>query len=688
MKKRKYGNGSKVIGTSKDAPIVLPEVEVRDTRNPRVHDFFQMLSTDGAYNENGIVRNALVDQWAAHGRPDIRQVTPENARMTYSSGGVRPNYSPISNDIQLPEYNDVPDQSIPFENYQAELAHAEQFRRQNLMDAAAGSVMSWLRSPYFTSGMYEKQYSTPGTIENVAHHDIQPAITSEFYSRIGIPRKFVPMQDTYSDGNYTYLQEFPPDFVWTVNNEKLKHTKVNPYQYGPGGKVEKPVDMFAPVGIPDRYRTIPDATAVQTQVPDLPEMETVQTFFGPKKIPVTLRRKEAQIKQAPEPHNILTKAVDIATNPVTAAETYSRLGYLPDNFKMDRNVLDYATDVINPIADINYAVEGVMDAPKDLVQSVKSGNYMPILGDIAGVAGGGLGLYNQSKAYRAYRGAVQDAAIASHLERLNVNPEAIQSGLTVTPRTKGFMNKAAKEAAVAEGNQWLRDYMSDPLAAGKQMKWTPFSTAYPSVEGLRAEQNLRKLLGGEDLIEASRRFDPTNPQHWKILGEYYGDPINQGFTYTNHPYTHLDNRSIASTTAHEGSHALDVGGEAFTIQAVEDLQKPFRLGIDKYLEQPTEIHARIRQLRKDYGIGPRQKVTTGDVDRMIHDGLNGNTTISPRWFSMIADKVDFKDLMNKAPVLGGVGLGVGAASTLQEGDEVNLSPSEIKRLKKLGYEFE
>jgi hypothetical protein len=82
---------------------------------------------------------------------------------------------------------------------------------------------------------------------------------------------------------------------------------------------------------------------------------------------------------------------------------------------------------------------------------------------------------------------------------------------------------------------------------------------------------------------------------------------------------------------------------------------------DKYLTKPTEVHARLNELRSQYNLGPT--VTQSQVDKIISDGLKGKTNVQSRFFELLKDNKSLTNLFNTAM---GISAPIAAASQLQE----------------------
>jgi len=121
-----------------------------------------------------------------------------------------------------------------------------------------------------------------------------------------------------------------------------------------------------------------------------------------------------------------------------------------------------------------------------------------------------------------------------------------------------------------------------------------------------------------------------------------------------------------TTTIHENIHALTRGDKALLPEAKRNFKAAFgnqESKYDKYLTEPTEIHARIGEIRNHFNLTPESLIYDEYVDDIIKQGLKGKTPVDERFFQLIKDKEQFKWLMNNAPA---VALPIVGAAALQE----------------------
>ena len=113
----------------------------------------------------------------------------------------------------------------------------------------------------------------------------------------------------------------------------------------------------------------------------------------------------------------------------------------------------------------------------------------------------------------------------------------------------------------------------------------------------------------------------------------------------------LDNLSETGKEFSDAYRALEAEGK--TTKQIENI-----LGREKayagYLTDPTEIHARIMELRKQYGITPSDKISQEFSDQILDDVLSNKTQVDPAFGYMVSNK-GFNNIMNKAFGVTGVG---------------------------------
>ena len=206
--------------------------------------------------------------------------------------------------------------------------------------------------------------------------------------------------------------------------------------------------------------------------------------------------------------------------------------------------------------------------------------------------------------------------------------------------------------------------------------------------------------------------------HSNNKGVYYG-PKNErsGSWISRHPEYSFED--IASTTIHEGTHQwtkanaeLDLSGEldiifsninpklknvviTWTQLRNKGIDPATKMGADLadwgYVANPTEVHARIMQLREHFKLTPAMEVTPEMAQNILTEIKKGTTPITraDKFARMMTDAGSFANLFNglrvMVPIAGAVG--VGAATQEQDGGfiEMKLSDEEIAEYRKKGY---
>ncbi len=123
---------------------------------------------------------------------------------------------------------------------------------------------------------------------------------------------------------------------------------------------------------------------------------------------------------------------------------------------------------------------------------------------------------------------------------------------------------------------------------------------------------------------------------------------------------------IESTTVHEGNHGVTDGNKLIPIEMQEDMVKIFGENTkipkrnletgdfenyDEYLKNPTEVYARIMELRKYMNKAPGEFVDEQEMISLFFDGGAGKTPVDPHFFDLVQDMEKFRDLFNKLPLV-------------------------------------
>ena len=250
--------------------------------------------------------------------------------------------------------------------------------------------------------------------------------------------------------------------------------------------------------------------------------------------------------------------------------------------------------------------------------------------------------------------------------------EGIVKGIGSVGKTAGNWLKnygaatAAKNAKIASeikrGNDWLKDWYNNP-----------------EIKERVAENNKTSIFksGNNEINVVSPNFydklTKRNIKNGDLQGDY--NPITgKAIVYSKNP------ENIALNATHEGTHQFTNGEEGLSKQntellsniidakKIDKLKKSGTLTKDElkyinYLTEPTEIHARLNELRMHYNLLPDDITTTKEASNIIKDIQEGKTSLDPDFGNMIMNRPSqFAEALNKmfSPI--GIGAGIGAAA--------------------------
>jgi hypothetical protein len=285
----------------------------------------------------------------------------------------------------------------------------------------------------------------------------------------------------------------------------------------------------------------------------------------------------------------------------------------------------------------------------------------------------------------------------------------------------GAVRNRGNKAAIAEGNAWLKNWIDDPVTQAKidtDLGWIPqrgnilkdkFDLGYEQAKSFVPNTKQYPISNQiQDLGESLFLKNPNSHIHSGNKGISYlynYSPDTRRIlekTNTNPRYGSWVSRDInipqnqrSSITAHEGTHdwtsdfLLKESGQMGDIR--KTLSDEVRLNSDKwkqlydqgldanklmgrenaisgYLANPTEVHARIMQLRKALNMTPEQSknVTPGQAKNIINiiDEAPDQTFVDPKFLNIIdRDPKKLAYLFNR---LWAVPPAAVAASQLQE----------------------
>ena len=242
---------------------------------------------------------------------------------------------------------------------------------------------------------------------------------------------------------------------------------------------------------------------------------------------------------------------------------------------------------------------------------------------------------------------------------------ALGKGLSKVPSLVKQNSNVVKKQ---KGLTWLKDWYNDPITIQKLKELKQYDNLtsnneaviysdqiHPGKRWSPEDVNRLKLSKSDDLTTSLSHYDTMNNDGSIIYGDtYVGKMVPQ-----------------KSTAIHEGTHQLTHNGGFFNKFTEDLLQQGFKKNkdevlpgwsgkIDKsYWTSPTEIHARISEIRNKLGLKPSDVVTKKMLNKvfMTLEGLE--------MLPYIKNKSLFLETLNKIPAVLPVAIG---ASALQEED--------------------
>ena len=246
--------------------------------------------------------------------------------------------------------------------------------------------------------------------------------------------------------------------------------------------------------------------------------------------------------------------------------------------------------------------------------------------------------------------------------------------------------KAATQSQLDKGHQWLKDWYNDPIIQQRMKD----SKAYETFDNVAKGNYTSKF--------ANPVVDIVNTLHKDNYGVYYpstGESFVDRYPYPEYTIKAIPNsggkvqesrqflpNNIKSTTIHEGTHKLTNSNFGLWQAGKENLNKELfpnlvdTKGADpqghlnlKYFTDPTEIHARVNELRAHYNLKPSDIITESKANQIIDDIQGGKTPLDRRFGDYISrfsnnDKYGADNLANVFNKMFGVAapVGIGTAA--------------------------
>jgi predicted chitinase/LysM repeat protein/GH24 family phage-related lysozyme (muramidase) len=442
------------------------------------------------------------------------------------------------------------------------------------------------------------------------------------------------------------------------------------------------------------------------------------------------------------PQGNASRAWDYITNPFTAFE-YAVSGGGAENMPHNINAMRMAGIDPGVVAGRNLVgnalntTTNLFDAGDKVIRNVGEGNYgtaaLEALRFLPGsrVATGLGNKINQS--------VIPTQSLISKLDHKLDNVASFFEQV-VGKTLKGKNNKKS----VDEGNKWLTDWINDPITQKKiDLDWQQhnsrsnflkdqFDIGYEQAKTFKPlskeyplSNQFKELITGKDNIHNGNtgvsyihNDDPLyrinlDPYRYKNIKKF---PKTAGSWISRNPFMSQTQR--ASTTVHEGVHDWKSNFLLKNSEQKADIIKTLepanyekfvkwknneKLTLDDeymgYLADPTEVDARIMQLRKQFNLTPEESVKmTSEKAQKIMNTVKSlskkEQVVEPKFFDIIGNNPEklaflFRRLWGVVPVAGTAGL-LNSKEKKQGGAtndyvELDLTPEEIQVYKKGGY---
>jgi hypothetical protein len=275
---------------------------------------------------------------------------------------------------------------------------------------------------------------------------------------------------------------------------------------------------------------------------------------------------------------------------------------------------------------------------------------------------------------------------------------------------------AKNRAAIKEGNEWFQNWIDDPLTKNKiknqiidqqllgkraplvsdrindpnTMQDWGYLTSYRA--GAKEYPLVYQKNDLIDFLKGHKRYNTPmihadnwgvsyrhgQPYSWDTQQIYGGDRTSGGGTWVSRS---LDIPQVArtSTTVHENTHdwlrdqAMERLGykdlilknmkqDAATNWADFSIHRDVGKNPIGYLADPTEVHARIMEARKHFGLTPGEYVTEERAKDIIERIGKGRSPISRRFPEIFDNPKQTAYLFNRLPAVAPVAVGVGAGA--------------------------
>ena len=265
-----------------------------------------------------------------------------------------------------------------------------------------------------------------------------------------------------------------------------------------------------------------------------------------------------------------------------------------------------------------------------------------------------------------------------------------------------YMRDEENKAAIAEGNEWLKNWIQseatkDKLANRARSISYSFSQHPDIISKIETLQNFTPnvseypIKGSLDDFLGILMGNKEKMVHQGNIGVAYrhslnpffdepkfriGDPSSGPGTWMNRAIN-ISSPQRTSSTIHEGVHdwfrhePLETFGYSDLIKSSvsENALDQYHVWLNSkikdhglgYYANPTEVHARIMQMRHQFGLTPETYVTPKMAEDMLKIVEQGNTPVKWQFPSIFDNYEKVANLFNKLPAaLPAVAIGAGA----------------------------
>jgi hypothetical protein len=265
--------------------------------------------------------------------------------------------------------------------------------------------------------------------------------------------------------------------------------------------------------------------------------------------------------------------------------------------------------------------------------------------------------------------------------------ETIDNGLNKSYRAVNPFHHIQAQKSLDEANSWMDNWYNDPITKEK-IKEASSRFGPNSFNEEQLLENIKNKTYRSSFEANTNKVDnflAGNPRvhkgNYGVSG-YYLDAYKDFSKRQNLVSKYISPSDIVSTAIHEGNHGFTDGNRL--IRGYEDvLQSPFdtrnfkpRLNdgsFEKnsdYLLNPTEINARLSEIRYEHGLKPGENLTLDKIHDIVNKGVLGESKVDSEFYHLINNRNKFKDVMNYVPAAVPIAGGIGIASQMQNEEEV------------------